>query len=197
LYRVSIDNDPIGDKFKKSIQGLKNNRPDIAAEMLSFSRNQIKAALREEFGEMGDIMRRRGYGVASLGPKCQEVMRAFGRKLGKALFYQHIGRRLVGRIYCRSISLRDRDYMAALVEIAPSIPDISRSSKSLFDQFVYRFNFSIDYGILYTVVGFKEQLGYLIIAHDSRIYDSASNTSPEALANFEQLFASEDACECR
>jgi hypothetical protein len=195
LYRMSItrkDNYP--DESKKLIRGLINNRPDIAAEWLSESRNWQRAKLRESFGDLGDEMRRLGYGVAKLGNRTHEAINYFGKKLGLGLYYKHIGRRLIGRLHCRSISLVPSDILKASLEFAPSIPTLERSSKNLTDQFTYRYNFNSEVGVFYSVVGFKEQLGYLQWAFEQYLYDKLIANDEGFQKRLEETFPERYVC---
>lgn len=197
LYRLSVARvDKHPNETKKLLQGLVNNRRDIATEWLSGTRNWQRGKLRETFGSPhGDMMRRQGYGVATLGDKTHEAMNYFGRKLGKALYYKHVGRRLIGRLLCRSIPLIEgRDLLQSSLGFAPEVPMLERASEDLSDQFVYRYNVNEKYGVLFSVVGFKEQLGYLLFAFEQEFYDRNLEAHPDLEKKFEEAFPWRHVC---
>ena len=133
LYRMRVfrpDNYP--GETRKLLQGLVNNRRDIAEEWLGGTPEWREAKLREGFGPVGDEMQRRGYGVAQIGEKTHDTINYFGKKLGKALYYKHIERRLRGRLFCRSVSLfTGAELMKASLPFAPGVPVVERSSGDL------------------------------------------------------------------
>jgi hypothetical protein len=195
LYRISVAReDRYVNETKQLIKGVVNNSPEIAAEWLSETRNWRKNKLREGFGSLGDDMRRLGYGVAKLGDKTHEAINYFGKKLGMALYYKHIGRRLVGRLFCKSISLTNNELLKSSLEFAPGVAELQRASKSLSDQFTYRYNFNSDVGVFYGVVGFKEQLGYLIWAFEQDFYEKNLEAHPDLPFKLEETFPERYVC---
>ena len=56
------------------------------------------------------------------------------------------------------------EYLKSIYQMAPALPEIKRNSKSLYDQFVYRFNHSPEHGVMYAVVQFGQQWIFQLIA---------------------------------
>jgi hypothetical protein len=190
LYRMRVfrmDNYP--DETRKLLQGLLNNRKDIVEEWLGGTPDWREAKLSEGFGPLGAEMHRRGYGVAKLGEKTHEAINYFGQKLSKALYYKHIERSLRGRLFFKSISLfTENELMKASLEFAPSIPLIERSSRDLSGQFIYKYNFNVEYGVFCAVVGFGEQFGYIMSAMEQDFYDQALREHPDLGTRLEDAF---------
>lgn len=157
--------------WKRHAKGLANNQPEIIAEMLSGrSRNEQHQAFRQILGnEVGDELRRRGYGIGELGPRIQAVISRFATKLAKALFYKHAGTVLDGELWAIHFTAADREKAIGVVElmltIAPLQSETSRSGQVLNDQFTYRYNCSAGpEPVLYAVVQFNDQLMFNIVA---------------------------------
>jgi hypothetical protein len=190
LYRMRVLRlDNYSGETRKLLQGLRNNRRDIVEEWLGSTSAWREAKLREGFGPLGAEMQRRGYGVAQIGGKTHEVINYFGQKLSKALYYKHIERRLRGRLFCKSVSLStESELMKVSLEFAPGVPLIERSSKDLSGQFIYRYNFNVEYGVFCAVVGFGEQFGYIMFAMEQDFYDQALREHPDLGTRLDDAF---------
>ncbi len=155
-------------EWEKLVRGVKNNQPHIVAEWESISRNEIRRSLRLAYGSEGDLRRQRGWGAINIGPLSQAAIERFMIKLSKALFYKHNENIFDGVLYIHHVNRLSRDttpeYLRSLYHMAPALPEIKRNSKSLFDQFVYRFNHSPEHGVMYAVVQFGEQWMFQLIA---------------------------------
>ncbi len=157
--------------WRKQTKGLANNQPEVITEMLINSeRNKQRNEFRRLFGkEIGDELRRRGYGIGVLGPLTQAAIRRFSIKLSKALFYKHTKTILDGYLWAVHFTAANRNDTSSVVElmlrIAPMEPETSRSGESLTNQFTYRYNYSDGpEPVLYAVVQFNDQLMFNITA---------------------------------
>jgi hypothetical protein len=147
----------------KLLTGLSNNRPDVVSEWFPRqTRNEVKRELRALCGEFGgDIARRNGFDVMTIGPKTRNCLENFGSKLLRALYYHHVGRRADGEVFSAFCStIRNREMVEAVLAIAPILQNTERCNKSLSDQFVYRFNVSQEHGVFVAVVQIGAQVGY-------------------------------------
>lgn len=163
-------------KWEKLFTGVLNNQPQIVAEwQAGGKRNDLRRALREKFGNVGDRMRRAGYGTLTLGPLTNAVVERFMVKLGKALFYRHTRQIFDGVIYAMHISSLEEgctpEFMEDILHLAPAVALTERNRKSLADQFIYRFNHSPQVGAVYAVVQFSEQFTFQIISVSAEMDD--------------------------
>ena len=172
---ILIRNDSAGNasasdqlEWERLLRGVKNNQPHMIAEWNDVTRNETKHALRLAFGRDGDRRRREGWGMANLGPLTQAMISRFMIKLSKALYYRHNHHIFDGVLYVNHINRLSRDttpeYINSILKMAPALPEIERNRKSLFDQFIYRFNHSPEHRVMYAVVQFGEQFIFQLIA---------------------------------
>lgn len=161
--------------WEKITRGVANNQPDLIRELLAQpSRNEQRKHLRRAFGDsLGDELRRRGYEMANLGPLAQAAIQRFAIKLGKALFYKHIGTALDGELWAYHFDTTRKssgqELLDIMTRIAPLVPVTVRSGQFLDDQFTYRYNVSSGpEPLFYAVVQFNDQLMFHIIATDHR-----------------------------
>lgn len=171
LARIRLagdDKEPGRSELFKLIRGVQNNQPELVAEWLSLSRSQQKRSLREMFGEAADRARREGWGAIHIGPLSRAAIERFMIKLGKALYYKHVNKLLDGVIYMQYIDLvanrGNPELMATIRKFAPEIALPQRANKSLAEQFVYRYNYNPDFGIIHAAVQFSEQFIYYVAA---------------------------------
>lgn len=157
------------EEWGKLMQGVINNQPEIAAEWQPLSRNRTRSVLRRAYGSEGDERRRRGWSVIQIGgPLTQGVIQRFMIKLSKALYFKHNGHAFDGVLYSHQIDKLRADttpeYLAEIYRLAPAIPELNRNCKSLYDQFIYRFNHSPEHRAMYAVVEFGVQWIFQLIA---------------------------------
>lgn len=182
LVRINLDGDDLPgakrDEFLRLIKGTENNCPAIVQEWTSGTRNDVRRILNRNFGEMGDDMRRAGYGAINLGPLTQGMISRFRVKLGKALYFRHTGVIFDGVIFANHMSSYDaRDDSTAIdaaLSFAPLRADPIRGNKPLDDQFIYRFNASVEFGVVNAVVRFSDQVIFHILAIRRDTQDAVS-----------------------
>jgi hypothetical protein len=153
----------------KLVQGVRNNQPEILTEWRGMTRNEQKFALRNVFGRAdGDQLRRLGWSAINLGPLTQAMLTRFMIKLAKALYYRHVLVALDDYVYVSHINIVSKDttpeFMEGIMAKAPTLPTIRRNNASLIDQFIYRFNCSVEHGMIHAVVQFGEQYVFQLIA---------------------------------
>jgi hypothetical protein len=156
-------------EWEKLLRGVRNNQPHIIAEWTNMTANERKRAMRLAFGrDAGDRRRQEGWGIANIGPMTQAMISRFMIKLSKALYYRHNRHIFDGVLYVNHINRLSRDttpeYISNILGMAPALPEIERNRKSLFDQFIYRFNHSPEHRVMYAVVQFGEQFIFQLIA---------------------------------
>lgn len=191
IYRIRLNTSVKDAHLGKLIMGLRNNSPEIIKELESSNNGRWhRQELRKQYGDMGDDIYMRGYRVATIdGPKMREAMEYFGRKMGKALYYKHIGRRLKGKLFTKSMYInRNPELLQIIANMTPMFATLQREFKNLSDQFTYRFNYNADLGIFCAIAGFKEQLGYLIMAMDEEFYKSLP---PDTIDGLNEIFDNE------
>jgi hypothetical protein len=156
------------EEWEKQAQGLKNTQPEIVAEWQPPSRNRLRKILRLAYGAEADERRRRGWGAIVLGPLTEAVIQRFMIKLSKALYFKHNQHAFDGVLYTHQVDKLRADttpeYLAEIYRMAPGLPEVNRNSKSLFDQFIYRFNHSPEHRVMYAVVEFGVQWVFQLIA---------------------------------
>ena len=156
------------------------------AEWQELSRNDIRHGLRRAFGSEGDLRRLQGWGLINLGPLTQQMIIRFMIKLSKALYYRHNAHIFDGILYVNHIDRMSRnttpEYMNSILQMAPALPAIQRNQKTLFDQFIYRFNHSPEHRVMYAVVQFGKQFIFQLIAvsreMDAQLIASSQNEGP-------------------
>jgi hypothetical protein len=102
------------------------------------------------------------------GPLTRAIIQRFMIKLSKALYFKHNQRTFDGVLYTHHINKLRADttpeYLAEIYRMAPGLPELNRNSKSLYDQFIYRFNHSAEHRVMYAVVEFGVQWVFQLIA---------------------------------
>jgi hypothetical protein len=66
-------------------------------------------------------------------------------------------------------------YLEIAFRLAPLLETPQRATKALNDQFIYRFNASTDFGVIYAVVQFGHQLVFQIMAVSQPTADRLAN----------------------
>lgn len=86
-----------------------------------------------------------------------------------------IGTLFDGIIYASHISVLAKDntpeFMTEVLRLAPVLSEPRRNRRSLADQFLYRFNASSEFGVVYAVVQFSEQFIFRIFAISRKMAD--------------------------
>lgn len=144
----NMENDPDERKrLKKITNGIKNNNKELLSELTTHSSAVFqKKTFRETFGIHGDILRHRGYYMASLGKECQHVMFTFSYKMLHAIYYKITGFRFSGYIFCRIADLKNKKEFHSIKDITESMQykeDIIHRFKSQ-GNFFYKYNISLE-----------------------------------------------------
>lgn len=146
LVRITIS-DPDEEALRelsKALLGLHDKRPDWVASMTAASRIETRRYLRER-GLSLDSFKGVEIELVTMPPELLDVPRRYGEKLGKALYYLHTGRVLPCDGLVRVHVYPNTDFMSANFPldkfgILTEKPTVSRSGRSLADQFFYRFS---------------------------------------------------------
>lgn len=148
-------------EHERLLKGMANNNPDIVKEWLSVTRNQNRRFFRASFGALGDELRNAGFEAANYGKLTEGTISRFMVKLGKALYYKHAKTPFSGIMYAHHFnplaSPLPESNLEKMLSLTPITERPARSSRSLADQFIYRFNYTPEAGLLYAVVQFSEQ----------------------------------------
>ena len=167
------------------IRGLKNNNwPVISEWRHGIGGAAQKRMFRERFGADGDLMRHQGFGLVTLGEETKEIYDRFALKLGHALFFKHIGRRLTGKVIFSIINFveSNKGVIEKLLSAAPSLSHAFRNGRDLSNRFSYRFNSSIDVGCLWLVVYFGGQQVIALLAAEETFCEGLTEQVPEGFA---------------
>lgn len=186
LARIRLtnsDREPGRSELLKLMTGVRNNQPELVAEWLSLSRNEQKRSLRAMFGEAADRARREGWGAIHLGPLSRAAIERFMIKLGKALYYKHVGNLLDGFVAVQYVDIlsskNNPTLMRTIMELAPELASPQRAGKTLTDQFIYRYNYSPDHGVIHAVVQFSEQFIYYVAALSREMHEGLAKWQTE------------------
>jgi hypothetical protein len=156
------------DEWRNLLRGVANNQPEFLLEWRNISATQLKKLFRNNFGDEGDKLRWSGWGLLNIGPLTRAAIDRFCVKLGKALYYRHIQELFDGDIYVTHIDpiMRHKDkkdYIDQVLALAPVFALPERNSEPLTNQFMYRYNHSVELGALYVVVRFGPQMVFPIM----------------------------------
>lgn len=166
-------------EINKVLIGLYNNRRDVFLELSETTATRQKRAFRRIFGEQGDGLRYQGHGAANIGPATAAVIQNSMIKLGKALYYKHVGRPLQGKMRVKHLSalLDGFDAIEKFAQLLPDVVPTGRARQDLTDQFVYRIAIDPVQGALSTIVQFNPQLIFVLLA----VSDETLNRMPQFL----------------
>jgi hypothetical protein len=172
LARIQLrdqhDKEPGLTEWKKLLDGVRNNQPELLIEWGDVSASKRKRVFREMFGPQGDYMRSAGWGAMNLGPLSRAAIDRFTIKLGKALYYRYNHQIFDGDIYIKHVDPPHKEQgpriLGKILNFAPQFATPQRNAKSLADRFLYRFNHDACLGVIYAVVQFGLQLVFQIMA---------------------------------
>jgi hypothetical protein len=159
------------EEWQKQVAGLKNNQPAVIGEWLDIGPAGLKRRFRERFGDLGDRLRRDGWGAVKLGPLTKAAITRFMAKLGQALYYRHLDEIFYGHIYALHLSgLEDRTQNALqeFLRIVPALEKTERNNQDLSEQFSYRYNWEPELGVLAAMARFNEQMIFNILCLTDR-----------------------------
>lgn len=160
LTRRHLDDASVGELLKL-IDGVKNNRPELAQEWMNILPARRKREMRDLFGSDADNLRYNGWNLLNLGPLSIAVIERFILKLGKALYYKHNQKLFDGVIYTHYINPLFIDnlpqQLSQILSKAPLAVALKRNGQSLSNQFNYRFNHSSEHEVFYSVVELSDQ----------------------------------------
>jgi hypothetical protein len=174
LFNLSlINNSPaIDDLMNRLGKGIANNAPEILVEWganMPTSASGRKRAFRDAFGPLGDELRHQKCGMIDIGPLTKQSVDRYITKLGKTLFYKHVGRILDGYIFpdwhniytdpAEALQQRLRN----LQKFAKDVVIPERANKPMTEQFFYRYHCDPDRGLLFAAVMFSEQMMFDLI----------------------------------
>jgi len=165
IQLAEVDGEAKRREFKDAVRGLFNNRRDVFDEIRDMPATQEKRIFRERFGARGDTLRHEGWGAAAIGPATERVVRQTMIKLGKALFYKHVGRPFEGSMLVRHCSapLDGAEFLEGLTSLAPIVVGTSRGKADLSDQFIYGLNVDPEMGVLFSVVQLNPQFIFALL----------------------------------
>ncbi|HEX3860255.1 MAG TPA: hypothetical protein VHY35_01015 [Stellaceae bacterium] len=156
-------------EWKSLFSGVVNNQPEYVVEWQQTTATQRKRHFRQLFGsEDGAVLRQAGWGALYIGPLTKSAISRFAVKLGKALYYYHLGNIFVGDMYVRQLNPFSTQYASGsldkIFELAPKFALLQRNSKPVTHRFNYRYDYADGIGLLYAIVCFGTQMVLQIIA---------------------------------
>lgn len=124
-----------------SITKMHDRHPEIINGMREMSRNETRRSLRES-GFPTEALPKPLY-MVQLPDAILDVATRYGQKLGRALYYLHTSSIFPksGRVFCEvmpNVTFMSAKFPIDAFQILSVSPVISRSGKSLADQFAYR-----------------------------------------------------------
>ena len=173
LVRITIrepDAEAIGEMSRSLIQ-LHDRRPDWVASMKELNRTETRQYLRER-GLSLESFKGVEIEVVKMPPELLAVPQRYGEKLGRALYYLHTGRVLPSDGLVHVQVYPNTDFMSTnfpLDEfgILTERPTVSRSGKSIADQFFYRFSTVSNGEAAAFLVQFGESVAMSIFTFDN------------------------------
>lgn len=172
LARIAIsDLDAQDEKeLEDAIAKLYDKRPEWLRSLREFSRTETRQHLRQRGLSLSQFKASQPY-VVQFPDELMNVPARYALKLGKALYYKHTGRILEPDANIRVTAVPNSEFMAdyfprASFNILNQIPALSRSGKSLADQFGYRFALTTDCHGAGFVVQFRESIVMLILVKE-------------------------------
>lgn len=177
LTRITIRDLDAEDEaeMERCLMQLHDRQPSWVAGMQELSRTETRQYLRER-GLSFESFSGMDLGIVTLPPELIAVPERYGVKLGKALYYLHTGRVLPVQGAVRVRVFPNTDYMAASFPIKrfailTSLPVLTRSGKSLEDQFFYRYATVTEGGGAAFAVQFGESTALLLmVVEDAAAY---------------------------
>lgn len=183
LVRITIsDLDAEAEQeMSRSLAQLYDKRPEWIATTQELSRVETRRHLRER-GLSLESFRGIDVGVVSMPPELFAVPQRYGEKLGKALHYLHTGRVLPRDGLVHVLVYPNTEFMSNTFPreefgILTTRPTVSRSGKSLADQFFYRFA-TVDEG---GAAAFLVQFGESVVMSIFTFEDAATYAASAAL----------------
>ena len=171
VLRPSLWEETEDEAWQRTIRSLSINRPDVIAEWNAATRNETRKVFRQKFGsELGDFLRHQQFGLLEVGPITTAAIEDVLFRLGQALFYKHVSRRCIGRVWVLRVDMMEMldasTAMDTLARVTPLLAQSVRGNVDLSDQFLYRYNMNSTEGMLGAVVKIREQFGAMIVAMD-------------------------------
>lgn len=172
LVRIQISDLTSDDEkeLERAIWNINDRHPELLKDLRELSRTETRRFMREQ-----------GISMAALCPEpyvvtfpdvLMDVPQRYGEKLGKALYYLHTGRIVSALGGVTVQAMTNTQFMSARFPIEKSRvldrkPVLTRSGKSLEDQFAYRYAVPDDgFGAAF-LVQFRESTAMLIVVHES------------------------------
>jgi hypothetical protein len=148
IARSNTGNAPLTEQEKQEaealFQFLRNNRPDIRAEM-RLSTARTRREMSDRLGASGVNIDPIDIGAVHIGPLIRSTMSRVGFKLGAALYYHHTGRILPpsGGVLVQWRTIYQdhigEGFPPKLMQYLTGTPTLIRSTKLLDGQFTYNY----------------------------------------------------------
>lgn len=175
LVRITIsDLDAEGEReLERAMEKLHDRRPDWIAGMKAMNRVETRRHLRER-GLSLETFRGIELSVVTMPPDLVAVPERYASKLGKALYYKHTGRILPSSGFVKVAVFPNAEFMASSFprdsfSILTTVPGISRSGRSLADQFAYRYAVVEEGAAAAFLVQFGESVAIAIFMYWDRL----------------------------
>lgn len=177
LVRIQVSESSAADEeeMARTLDQLNRRRPEWVHQMQELSRTETRQLLREKGVKPGEIGSGELY-VVTMPQEFIEASQRYAEKLGKALYYRHVGRCLPSTGFVKAKVSTNTEFMSPAfpwknMQIVDGRPALARSGKSLADQFDYRYAIPSDGGGAFFIVKFGESMVMtLMVADDEEDY---------------------------
>lgn len=164
-----VDDD--NSSFQKHLKAVRNNRPEIIAELTALLPTQAKRHVRQIFGnnETAYKFRAKGWGVIKLGPEAKKLLSEMCVYFGQTLFFKHNKSVFRGEVFSARVSCNfvDDPKFNFIISKLNGIPKLVHTSHDISDQFFYRY-YATEGGF-YAILQFrKPQVFFVICAIDEQ-----------------------------
>ena len=170
LVRIQITNlsESKSKELEEAITKMHDRYPEIINGMREISRTETKRSLREN-GLPLDSLPKPLY-MVELPDSILDIAERYGKKLGRALYYMHTGTIFpaTGRVFCEvmpNVRFMSDKFPLDAFEMLVATPAISRSRKSLADQFAYRWGMTAEKDAAAFLIQFGESTAMLVITY--------------------------------
>lgn len=159
-------------ELEAAISKAHDRHPEIFANMKELSRIETTRFIRS-CGTTREHIPPEPY-VIEFPQQITEVTRRYGEKLGKGLYYMHMGRILpkdggVSATPFTNTRFHSSNFPIEQFSVLREKPILSRSKVSLEDQFSYRYAVADDGEIAAFLVQFGESMGMLLLAYENAL----------------------------
>lgn len=177
LMRIRVTDCSAADEaeMEEALAKLNRRRPEWVRQMRELSRIETRRELRQRRLSPEDFPGGEVY-IVTMPPEFTDAVARYAQKLGRALYYLHIGRAVPARALVKVKAATNTEYLSPdfpweKLKIVAGRPVVTRAGRSLEDQFTYRYSVPDDGGGAYFLVQFGEStVMSILVADDEASY---------------------------